>query len=288
MNYFKRRLSHKPRTAAARKPDSRFENVDLLKLLMDKTERKISGRFSVSPERHPSPRSSSDRNPSEAYGYSTTSSTSSMGSDHGNTFESSLSTLATAASLHQAPMCPGITVPGNMSPGFPRGSFDNTQDSNFHKPYVELVVERRAGLKALFQEPVRLRPHSTSLSGDSVRLDAFPNYPYSPNSAPENSLSTLPSVRNSRPQNSECGRHDRPASTEFQAPQANTPNVRALTVSAQVKLDAETASRTSSETDRDMQAMDPRAQKVALSLIFMYQARMRGEPVRNEADSEEW
>ncbi|KAI2778768.1 hypothetical protein F4815DRAFT_476574 [Daldinia loculata] len=143
--------------------------------------------------------------------------------------------------------------------------------------HTALVIGPNTGLSALFQQPDRLRSHTESYPS---RLQNRPSSSDSTNPYPQTFLSITPSTSCSS-MVSEYSIHIRPSRSEFQMSQARASHDRPLPMSFQPESITKPTNSLSDETDRNPRLAHSLSYRIALSQVFMYQARMSDRPAKS-------
>ncbi|KAI1373043.1 hypothetical protein F4677DRAFT_235814 [Hypoxylon crocopeplum] len=272
---------NKAATTTAGEPETRFENVNLLKSLLGDKEKESS----ESPKHSISLGTSTDKSiESDDYEKNAQSPTTCVEGDH------------MGMTRYQADDLSETSVSGNVSPGSlgsfssrshksldtPRSSLSDTTTSKIQRPYTEPGSEASKGLKALFQEPVRLKSYSTSYPSRPVYSQTSPDHPSPTSPSLLDSPSTMSSITSLASYIYERRTDDGMSSIEFETAQLHATQHRPLLTSSQSEQRTEGIHRPDSQTSRNSQAQYSRSQRIALSQIFVYQARVTSTPVVDE------
>ncbi|KAI2470493.1 hypothetical protein F4781DRAFT_174643 [Annulohypoxylon bovei var. microspora] len=294
MKRFKGRRSSKSPTTEVRKPETQFAKVDIPESSMGNNKKTCLGRPVRSLELSPSPRRSTDQEIAwHTYDRPTWSPVPSLASDRSDIIRSPSS--APASQLHyQIYGLPELAVSGGVSPRLSSDSFDEphqTLDTStsflldatpprIQRRYTESAAEPDAGLKALFEKPIRLRPDLASSPSEPVPLQTRPDASsiFGP---PLTDLPyATPDTTSHRPLVSESSTHKRPSNPELRTFQVRVPHNQPLLILTppQAQSSDNPAHRLDSETGGSTQDEPSPSQKIALAQVFMYQARMTNQP----------
>ncbi|KAI0378677.1 hypothetical protein F5Y04DRAFT_261342 [Hypomontagnella monticulosa] len=268
---YKGREPDKPVVMAANSSERKFKNVDLLKSLMSGSKKGTSGRSTL-PPKHSSDLRSSVEQITES-------------DTHDRSNIESPSATPEAPSPHPENESPNVEISEDIasiiSDGFSCLSLDLSLDvplqsspnATLQELDTEPVPKSKPGLKALFQQPVRLRPHSASYP--TIRPDD--SVPTSP--SVQASLTTTPSVKSDRSQTSESSTSGQSSGAESQISSVDPPfNQPPPPLPEYQSSIAFTHHRSSSSTNGNTYEANLRREKVALSQVFMYQARVSCKP----------
>ncbi|KAI1456679.1 hypothetical protein F4805DRAFT_458468 [Annulohypoxylon moriforme] len=283
MGLFKRRRSNKPPTTEAKESDEQFAKVDVSMSSTGDSKDIISDRPAKSLEQSPSSRSSTDREIALAWGAfdgPAQSSVPSLASDRSAV--RSPSPVPTIPLHYDVYALPEPTTSGQASSRHSCDSFDEpepTLDTSTSflldatpprtlRRYTESAVEPEAGLKSLFGKPAGLKSQPGSSPNDLFGPPLQDQANATPNITSHNPLVSEPII------------HELPSDTVLQTSPVQAPFIKPLlTVTPPpVEPSAKPARRLDNETSKSMQDETSPSYKVALAQVFMYQARMTGQP----------
>ncbi|KAI1758858.1 hypothetical protein GGR53DRAFT_528325 [Hypoxylon sp. FL1150] len=281
MNSHKERRSGTNLAVVAKEPEREFENIHLLQDLMGGSKKQTLGRHAA-PNRHSScpSNSSGEIPPSNTCSHQPKSSvaslrsTTSLTSDHRESARQ-LPSISTAPQPSRTSSCLQWNADSSprsyKSPVVPRSSSLTTPDtptsSQIQRPSTQPTSKPDPGLSALFQQPVRLKSYSAS-TGSGTR---------SSTRSSQDSLFTTSSMTSLHSTVSGWSAYSEPGRPDSQTSQHSTRPVLALSSSnSGVKAEQDRRGKTS----RNSPAAEPRDQRIALSHIYAYHARMSDGPAR--------
>lgn len=295
MNSNKESRSGNSPTIVAKKPNREFENIDLLQHLMGDSKRETSGRSDI-----PSEQSSCLRNSTDgvltpnAHNSQIQSPTPSLESDHNELVEQPLS-ISTAPLPYRASSLPKMIVSGSVSPECQIDLPDHSDKSlvvlrsssspsshaatpQIGRPHTRPVSEPNPGLNALFQQPLRLKSYSTSDHTGLVPLQATTSGSSSGSPSLLDSLSATSSMTSLRSQMSELGAYSESSRTESQTSQYSTAQHRPVLASYSSDPGIKAEQYIKGKTSRVLPVTEPRNQRIALSYLSAYYARVADQP----------
>ncbi|KAI1773621.1 hypothetical protein F4818DRAFT_421138 [Hypoxylon cercidicola] len=293
MNPHKERRSSDSPAIMAKKPEREFENVNLLRSLMGDSKKETSGRSAMSTLTS-SEQFSYQRNSTDGLSAPNTSNSQiqppvlSPENDHGKPAGQPPS-ISTAPPPYRTSSFPRMTVPGSVSSQCQADLSDHSYKSlvvlrsssspssyaaspQIQKSHTRPVSEPNPGLNALFQQPVRLKPYSTSgptgsglhTTGESGLRGA----------SLQDSLSTTSSMTSLRSHVSEWGTYSESSRPLSQASQHSTMQHRPVPASHSSDLGIKAVQNLKGKTSKDSPVMELRNQRIALSCLSAYHAQI--------------
>ncbi|KAI0880760.1 uncharacterized protein GGS22DRAFT_79787 [Annulohypoxylon maeteangense] len=299
MGIFKRRRSNKPPIAEANELDEQFAKVDVSNSSIGDSKGVASGRSASSLNKSPSSRSSTEKEIAHAWeGFDgpAQSSVPSLASDRSCAVRTA-SPVPTIPLHYELYALPEPTVSGKLSSKRSCDSFDSfdepeqTLDTSTSflldatpprapRQRKEAAVELEAGLTALFEKPSLFNSHSGPSPSEPIplKIRSDDSKLFGP---PLQGISTAtPDISSHHLLVTGSSAHELPSDTELQSSQVHVPPVKPLLTLTPPPVQSSTKPTRplDSGTSRIIEDEPSPSQKIALAQVFMYQARMTGQP----------